>query len=124
MKDYDKALKYDPENRNLWHNRVLCHIQQKEYDVALAQIDTMLTRWSKNAKVYAMQAEVYMLQKDTTKAVVALDKSIAIDPYDGSLWSQKAIISMARRVSQQSHPPHAQTSGLLCEPSHCQIQPQ
>ena len=43
VKDYDKALKYDPENRNLWHNRVLCHIQQKEYDVALAQIDTMLT---------------------------------------------------------------------------------
>lgn len=102
VKDYDKALKYDPENRNLWHNRVLCHIQQKEYDVALAQIDTMLTRWSKNAKVYAMQAEVYMLQKDTTKAVVALDKSIAIDPYDGSLWSQKAIISMARHQWKES----------------------
>ena len=81
--DYDRALRYDPENQGLWHNRILCLIQEKAYDRALAQIDSMTARWSKYARAYAMQAEVYLLQKDTTKAVKSLDKSLELDPYDG-----------------------------------------
>ena len=74
--DYDKALRYDPENQGLWHNRILCLIQDKNYDRALAEIDTMTTHWSKYARAYAMQAEVYLLQEDTVKAVQSLDKSL------------------------------------------------
>ena len=69
INDYDKALKYDPENQSLWHNRVLCRIQNKDYDHALTELDTMLTRWKKYARGYAMQAEVYMHKKDTALAV-------------------------------------------------------
>ena len=82
--DYDKALKYDPENQSLWHNRVLCHIQDSSYNEALAELDTMLTRWSRYARGYSMQAEVYMLQKDTTQAITSLEHSLEIDPYDGN----------------------------------------
>ena len=94
--DYDRALRYDPENQGLWHNRILCLIQDKNYDLALAQIDTMTTRWSKYARAYSMQAEVYLLQKDTTKAVKSLDKSLELDPYDGGIWAERAVISLAR----------------------------
>ena len=59
IKDYNSALHYEPDGLNLWHNRALCRIQQKDYDQALAEIDTMTTRWSKNARVYAMQSEGY-----------------------------------------------------------------
>lgn len=97
VKDYNRALRYDPENQGLWHNRILCLIQDKNYDLALAQIDTMTTRWSKYARAYSMQAEVYLLQKDTTKAVKSLDKSLELDPYDGSIWAERAIISLARQ---------------------------
>ena len=97
MEDYNRALRYDPENQGLWHNRILCLIQDKNYDMALAQIDTMTTRWSKYARAYSMQAEVYLLQKDTTKAVKSLDKSLELDPYDGSTWAERAIISLARQ---------------------------
>ena len=95
--DYDRALRYDPENQSLWHNRILCLIQEKAYDRALAQIDTMTSRWSKYARAYAMQAEVYLLQKDTTKAVKSLDKSLELDPYDGGIWAERAVISLARQ---------------------------
>lgn len=95
--DYDRALRYDPENQGLWHNRILCLIQEKAYDRALAQIDSMTTRWSKYARAYAMQAEVYLLQKDTTKAVKSLDKSLELDPYDGGIWAERAVISLARQ---------------------------
>ena len=97
VEDYNRALRYDPENQGLWHNRILCLIQDKNYDMALAQIDTMTTRWSKYARAYSMQAEVYLLQKDTTKAVKSLDKSLELDPYDGSTWAERAIISLARQ---------------------------
>ena len=76
ISDYDRALRYNPDNQGLWHNRILCLIQEKNYDLALAQIDTMSARWSKYARAYAMQAEVYLLKKDTTKAVKSLDKSL------------------------------------------------
>ena len=97
VSDYDRALRYDPDNQGLWHNRVLCLIQEKNYDLALAQIDTMSARWSKYARAYSMQAEIYLLQKDTTKAVKSLDKSLELDPYDGGIWAERAVISLARQ---------------------------
>ena len=95
-KDYTFALRYDPENRNLWHNRVLCRLHAQAYDTALAEIDTILTRWSRHAPAYAMQADVYMQQKDTAKAITSLEKSIEIDPYDGQTWAARSIISLSR----------------------------
>ena len=97
VRDYDRALRYDPDNQGLWHNRILCLIQEKNYDLALAQIDTMSARWSKYARAYAMQAEVYLLKQDTTKAVKSLDKSLELDPYDGGIWAERAVISLARQ---------------------------
>ena len=100
--DYTTALRFNPENRGLWHNRVLCHIHNKDYDTALAQLDTMLVHWSRYAQGYAMQAEVYMLQADTARAIKSLDKSLDIDPYDGPVWAQRAIISLARGKWKES----------------------
>ena len=70
--DYTRALKYNPDDQGLWHNRVLCHIHDSAYSQALAELDTMLTRWPKYARGYSMQAQVYMLQQDTAQAVAAL----------------------------------------------------
>ncbi len=97
VRDYDRALRYEPDNQGLWHNRVLCLIQDKNYDLALAQIDTIASKWSKYARAYSMQAEIYLLQKDTTKAVRSLDKSLELDPYDGGIWAERAVISLARQ---------------------------
>ena len=97
VQDYDRALRYNPDNQGLWHNRILCLIQEKNYDMALAQIDTMSARWSKYARAYAMQAEVYLLKQDTAKAVKSLDKSLELDPYDGGIWAERAVISLARQ---------------------------
>ncbi len=95
--DYTHALRYDPENQGLWHNRILCHIQNKEYDLAQQQLDTMLTRWSQYARGYAMQAEVCLLQKDTTRAIAAFDRALEIDPYDGQTWAGRSVISLSRQ---------------------------
>jgi tetratricopeptide (TPR) repeat protein len=100
--DYTRALRYDPENRGLWHNRVLCRLRGQEYEQALGELDTMLTRWSRYAPGYAMQADVYMQMKDTAQAITSLEKSIEIDPYDGQTWAARSIISLSREEWKQA----------------------
>ena len=97
QKKYSAAVSDYDRNQGLWHNRVLCLIQDKKYDLALAQIDTISARWSKYARAYSMQAEIYLLQQDTAKAVKSLDKSLELDPYDGGIWAERAVISLARQ---------------------------
>ena len=95
--DYTRAIRYNPDNQGLWHNRILCRINEKDYERGLAEIDTMLTRWSNYARGYAMQAEIYLLQTDTTQAIKSLDKSLELDPYDAGIWAERAVISLARQ---------------------------
>ncbi len=97
IRDYNLALRYAPENRSLWHNKILCKINSKDYEGAHRDIDTLLTKWSTYAKGYSMRGEVFMLQKDTTAALAALDKSLEIAPYDASTLSTKSIITLARQ---------------------------
>ncbi len=96
ISDYDKALRYSPENKSLWHNKVLCKINGKDYDGAHNDLDTLLNKWSTYAKGYSMRGEVYIFQKDTTAALQAFDRAMEIDPYDASIWAAKAIVSLAR----------------------------
>lgn len=100
--DYTMALKYDPENRNLWHNRVLCHIKNEGFSEALLELDTLLTRWSRYAPAYLMQADIHMQQKDTAAAIISLEKGLEIDPYDGQTWAARSIISLSREEWERS----------------------
>ena len=102
VSDYTKALKYDPENRSLWHNRVLCHIKSEEFDQALQEIDSILSRWSRYAPAYMMQADINMQRKDTAAAIISIEKSLDIDPYDGQAWSARSIISLSREEWKES----------------------
>jgi len=94
--DYTQGIKYAPDNQGFWHNRVLCRINLKDYKGARLELDSMVNRWKKYARGYAMLAEVDMLEKDTTSAIKQLDKSLEIDPYDGQTWMVRAAISLSR----------------------------
>ena len=111
--DYTRAIRYNPDNQGLWHNRILCRINEKDYERGLAEIDTMLTRWSNYARGYAMQAEIYLLQTDTTQAIKSLDKSLELDPYDAGIWAERAVISLALQKWQEGE-------GCLNEAIHLQ----
>ena len=115
--DYNQALRY-PESLNLWHNRALCRMEQKDYDHALADLDTMSVRWSRNARVYAMKAQVYLLQKDTAQSIAALDKSLELDAYDGHTWAQRSLII------EQGYPLVAQGCRFVHQPCAGEIQPE
>ena len=113
VNDYDRALRYDPENQLYWYNRILCLIQNKDYDDAMAQIDTMITRWSRYARAYAVQGEVYLLKNDTANAIQSLDKSLEIDPYDGGIWAERAVISLSQKEWKEGEEYLSQSIKLL-----------
>lgn len=75
---------------------MLCNIRDENFDEALVEIDTMLTRWKNNSSAYLMQADVYMQKKDTAAAIVSLDKALEIDPYDGQAWGARSIINLSK----------------------------
>lgn len=75
--DYDKTILYNPDNKSLWYNRVLCRIEDKQYEGAHHDLDSMIRRWGTFAKAYALKAETYFQQKDTTQAANFLDKTLS-----------------------------------------------
>ena len=95
--DYTHALKLHPDNQNYWYNRILCRINEKDYDHALAETDTMINRWSGYARGYSVKAEILLLKQDTASAIMAYDKSLQTDPYDGGIWAARAVVSLARK---------------------------
>ena len=82
ISDYDRALKDEPTAQNFWFNRMLCRLELKDYDQVHLDLDTIISKWSKNSRAYSVKAGVYLIQKDTTQAAVWLDKALELDPYE------------------------------------------
>lgn len=97
IEDYTNALKISPGNRNFLYNRAICYVEDKEYDIAELQLDTIMQKWSNFAAAYNLRAELCILQKDTTQAAEWLDKSLEIDPYNAAAWNTRANISLSRK---------------------------
>jgi len=95
--DYDRALKDEPSAQNFWFNRALCRIELKDYDRAQLELDTIIGKWDKYARAYAVKAGVCLMQSDTIAAANWLDKALEVDPYDWESWLTRANISMARQ---------------------------
>ena len=108
--DCTEAISRNPYVVGIYELRGLCRIQQKNFTDAIADynqalrydLDTMSIRWSRNARVYAMKAQVYLLQKDTAQSIAALDKSLELDAYDGHTWAQRSLISLAKDEWKES----------------------
>lgn len=96
IEDYNKAIALKPMAQNYWFNRAICRMNNKEYKVAHAEIDTINRKWANFAQAYALNAEVYLQEKDTVKAAKCLDKSLELDPYDADTWTTRAYMSLAR----------------------------
>ena len=94
--DYTKAIAQDPTNRNYWYNRALCYFNDKRYDEAQLQLDTMISKWSGFALPYLLKTETYMCQKDTVTAMVWLGKSLEKDPYNADAWRVRGQYAMTK----------------------------
>ncbi len=95
IEDYHTALKWDPENRSMRHNLILCYMREERDSDALAAIDTLLQIAPKYTPAMSMKAHVLMQGNDTASALAILDKALAIDKYEAQLYRDRAIIKAA-----------------------------
>ncbi len=72
-------------------------MEDKKYDVALEQLDTIMKKWKDYSNAYSLKAEVYLHKKDTVSAEKWLDKSLQLNPYDGDAWTTRAYMALARK---------------------------
>lgn len=94
VEDYTKAIAIEPDNRNYWYNRAACMMEQKRYEEALLQLDSIMRRWEKYAPSYLLKAEVYLNMKDTVEAERWIARSLDVDPYNANAWRVRASIAL------------------------------
>lgn len=69
----------------------------KDYDQALLDADTIISRWSKTATAYSLKAEIYLERKDTTTADLWLSRSLQQEPYNADAWATRSFIALNRQ---------------------------
>ncbi len=96
IEDYSKAIELEPNNRNYWYNRAACYMEQKVYDMALLQLDTIMARWKQYAPPYLLKAEVYLNKKDTLAAEQWIEKGLEVDSFNADAWRVKANLALRK----------------------------
>ncbi len=94
--DYRKATEIDPMNVGCWHNMVLCQMELEHFDQADSSLNLMLRQWPKRPENCLLKAQVAFARSDTAQAVDWLDRTLAIDEFDGQAWGMKGQLSLSR----------------------------
>ena len=80
IKDYDKAIKEDKQNKDAFFNRGTCELALKDLKSAMADFDKAIAIDPTFPKAYYSRASVFVSQEKYVEALPDLDKTIALDP--------------------------------------------
>lgn len=94
--DYVSALKIKETDESCWHNMVLCQLNQEAFDRADSCLDLMIKQWPRVAENYCIKAQVQMARKDSVAAEKWVDRTLAINPYESTALSMKAMFLLLR----------------------------
>lgn len=92
IEDYRTGLRWDPENRSMRHNMILCYMRKNSMDDAMAAIDTLLQIAPKYTPAMSMRSHLLMEMQDTLGALAVLDTALVIDRHDASLFRDRGIL--------------------------------
>lgn len=100
--DFRKAIEYNPVNQSLWHNLILCQIKQDNYILALSSIDTLLSLVPRYTPAMSMRSGILLERKDTAAARESIERALAIDKFDASLYQSRALINITSEYYSQA----------------------
>ncbi|HUW57627.1 MAG TPA: tetratricopeptide repeat protein [Planctomycetota bacterium] len=99
LKDLNKALELQLHPsywRAYYYYRGGCHLGQRTYDKAIADLTKSLALGGEDAYAYNFRARAYWLQGDLDNAFRDLNKSIALQPDEYYLYFNRAWVYQAR----------------------------
>lgn len=102
IEDYRTALRWDPENRSMRHNMILCYMRKNSTDEAMAAIDTLLQIAPKYTPAMSMRSHLLLEQQDTLGAMAVLDTALGIDRHDASLFRDRGILKAVMKQYDQA----------------------
>lgn len=80
IKEYDKAIKADNNNKFAYFNRGTCELALKEYSSAMADFSKTIEIDPQYTNAYYSRASVYVSQEKYVNSLPDLDKTIELDP--------------------------------------------
>ncbi len=88
--EFDKCLKIDPNNKEVWLNKGLSLANQLKYSESLESIDRSIAIDQKYKEAWFYKGRVYQQMVKHSEAVECFDKAIAIDPNYADAWGFKS----------------------------------
>ncbi len=94
--DYEKAVEISGDNKNLWHNLILCYLETDSLDRAETALERIIRKWPTHADGYLFKAEVLLKRGDTLTAEAYADKALEVERYSIQANAMKAGFLMNR----------------------------
>ena len=94
--DYGKAVEISGDNKNLWHNLILCYLEVDSLTQADTATQRLIRRWPDHADGYLFKSETLLKQGDTLTAETFVDKALEVERYSVQANAMKASFLMNR----------------------------
>jgi len=101
IRNFDLALRIDPQYVDAWIKRGYAHFLMDEYTVAIASYDKALEVDVNNAEAWNLKGLAYYKMKNYDKAIECCEKSVDINPNEGMSWYNKACyLTLSGRIDE------------------------
>ena len=94
MKDLEALSQSDKAQAQADLALVMAHVQRREYDKALAAVDTLEKKQPGSALPWSLRGSIYMAKRDLKSARASFDKVLAIAPTDAAAAGSLALIDI------------------------------
>lgn len=80
--EFEKSLSLYPEMRGSWMGLIECHLEMKNWDLAIATCDRALKYFPKAGDIYKERASAYRQKGDSAQEISDLEKAKQLSPDD------------------------------------------
>ena len=107
VNDYVRVIAEEPNDQGVRYNQALCFLQLKRYEQADSALQTLMTPPDVYVRAFSASTQSRLEQKDTTGAIVFVDKWLTYVPKDFDALPSKHDISLTKKTTPQRIPsPH------------------
>jgi tetratricopeptide (TPR) repeat protein len=91
IRDFDEALRYNPNSVMAYYDRAICHHARRDYDRAISDYSDALRLDPNHAEAHADRGVAYMLKGEYGLALQDFEQAVRLRPKDSRSYSNRAV---------------------------------